>query len=194
MIDFLVQHDQADAKNVFVTGPSRGGMMTFYLAGKIPEKINAIAPMIATLHHDVMDTFSFPKPVPILMINGTADPLILWEGGVGGLGNRKNPKMGRGFYGVEEMFAAVAKWNGCSEQGETEDLPNNDPNDGCHPVISRFENCPNSASTELIHVVNGGHAIPGLKQYAPKSWIGIASQDFDGIVYAWRFFKEHLRD
>ena len=193
MIDMMIDQDKVDARNIFVTGPSRGGMMTFYLAGKIPDKINSIAPMIATLHRDLMDTFAFPKPIPTLMINGTADPLILYEGGVGGLNGRKNPKMGRGFVGAEEMFAAVGSWNGCSEDGRTEDMPNKDPNDGCHSTISSYQNCPNAA-TQLIRVENGGHAIPGKKQYAPEKWIGKASQDFDGIEFAWNFFKQHLKD
>jgi poly(3-hydroxybutyrate) depolymerase len=79
LIDTLVRDHGADPGRVFMTGGSNGGMMTFVYAVARPERLAAVAPVVASM-------FSFEArpsvPLPILIINGALDDEVPIEGGM----------------------------------------------------------------------------------------------------------------
>ena len=81
LIDRLIADHGADPARIFMTGGSNGGMMTFVYAVTRPERLAAVAPVVASM-------FSFdamPRvPLPILIINGAKDEEVPLAGGMSG--------------------------------------------------------------------------------------------------------------
>src|SRR5262245_49277256 len=77
----LVRDGVADPKRTYVTGPSNGGMMTLRLVCEASDVFAGAAPMIANLPVGLADHCKPARPMPVLVINGTADPLIPYGGG-----------------------------------------------------------------------------------------------------------------
>lgn len=81
LIDVLVADFAADADRIYVTGLSNGGMMTLRLGCELDEKIAAIAPVIASMPKNISATCAPAGPLPVLLMNGTDDPIVPWNGG-----------------------------------------------------------------------------------------------------------------
>src|SRR5690606_19979542 len=70
-----------DQERVYVTGPSNGGGMTQRLACEAGEHFAAAATVIGAMS-EKLHAWCKPKgPLPMLLMAGTDDKLILWEGG-----------------------------------------------------------------------------------------------------------------
>ncbi|MBW0012323.1 PHB depolymerase family esterase [Mycobacterium sp.] len=172
------------AGHVFVTGMSNGGFMTDKLACDRADFFAAIAPVAATLGAGVACNPS--RPLSVLQIHGTADPLVPFKGG---------DVRGRG--GVSHAISAngmVDKWrsaDGCQGDPTVQSLP--DVGDGT--LVHRFDSSACAASTEVVfyQIDNGGHTWPGGKQYLPPAVIGRTSRALDASEVIARFFVEHGR-
>ncbi|MCJ7717541.1 MAG: prolyl oligopeptidase family serine peptidase, partial [Anaerolineales bacterium] len=73
-----------DQDRIFVTGASNGGMMTYRLLIDQPDRFAAGAAFIANLPAPVENLPLPESPTPLLIANGTEDPLVPWEGGMVG--------------------------------------------------------------------------------------------------------------
>ena len=81
LIEDLVTRYPIDAERIFVTGISNGGHMSFRLACELAEQIVAFAPVTASMPVDIADECNPAAPVSLAIFNGTADPLVPYEGG-----------------------------------------------------------------------------------------------------------------
>ena len=92
LIDHLADQDGIDTRRVFATGLSSGGFMTQRLGCQLADRIAGIAPVAATLIGTIAQTCTPSRPMPVLEIQGTADPLVPYAGGhVRGRGPGGNP-------------------------------------------------------------------------------------------------------
>ena len=83
LIDTVVAWYHGDDKRIFCTGLSRGGIFSLYLAAHLANRIAGIAPVCASIPTSIAGNYAYSRPVPVLLINGTADPLIKYTGGPG---------------------------------------------------------------------------------------------------------------
>ena len=83
LIEKFVADGSADPKRIYVTGVSNGGAMTMSVIGARADLFAAAASVIFNITDDMANAIHPSRPVPMLMINGTADPLIPYEGGRG---------------------------------------------------------------------------------------------------------------
>jgi polyhydroxybutyrate depolymerase len=81
LLDEMVRTHGLDKGRIYVTGASNGGMLTYRLLIEAPERFAAGAAFIALLPADLRGLEPPPKPTPLLILNGTEDPLVRWEGG-----------------------------------------------------------------------------------------------------------------
>jgi len=190
LMDLAIDKWNADPDRIYVTGPSRGGIMSFFLADTLNHRIAAIAPVMASLNETQFETYTFDRPVPVLAINGTEDPLIPYEGGAGRLGKKEVVGPDGLIVPVEKLMQRVAQENGCNTSYSIYDLPDKNRRDQSHAERLVFRNCPESAPTILIRVVGGGHTYPGGAQYLPKMWIGRVNRDFDAMEMIWNFLMD----
>ncbi len=178
LIDQLVQNDRIDPARVYATGISNGAILSHCLACELSDKITAIASVAGTLPTNVAQNCRPSRPIAVLMIHGTKDPLILWEGGTG----NKKGQIGGSTLSVTETIQFWASKNGCGT------IPQSTPvtdsmDDGT--TTMREEYCPNAI---LYKVIEGGHTWPGGRQYKPETIIGKTSRDFEATKLIWEFF------
>ncbi len=184
LIDEMAQRYAIDRKRVYVTGISNGGMMSYRLACDLSDQIAAIAPVAGELPQNVACT---PKvPISVLAINGTADPIVPYNGG--------EVIRDRGaVLGADASTATFARAFGCGVERTSEDLPDRDADDTTTSQLTSYRGCPAGVAVELLTVENGGHTWPGGPQYLPKFVIGATSRDFDATETIWKFFAAHPR-
>ncbi|PZC53045.1 hypothetical protein LH53_01415 [Mesotoga sp. TolDC] len=191
LIDQLVKEENVAPQRVYVTGMSNGAMMTYRLAGELSEKITAAAPVDGNIPENLAANYTPGKPVSMLVINNTADPLMPWQGGdiTGPFGNKKLGKV----LSARESIELWVKHNQCSIiPAETTKL-DNDSNDGTQ--VRRITYTGGLEGTEVIlyAIEGGGHTWPAGSSKLPERVIGKTSQEINANEVIWNFFKNHLR-
>ena len=78
IIDTMVSRYKTDRNRVYLSGFSMGGMMTYYAATKIADKIAAFAPISGYLMGGPNTNSS--RPVPIIHTHGTTDDVVGFGG------------------------------------------------------------------------------------------------------------------
>jgi polyhydroxybutyrate depolymerase len=120
-----------------------------------------------------------------MMINGTRDPVLPYEGG-----QIKNDDRELGsVMAVEEAINFWKKESLCDDKSTTRDIPNIDTFDETRSEKISYTNCKYGNKIVLITVTNGGHTWPGGRQYEGQKAIGKTSRDFDAANEIWKFFK-----
>lgn len=183
VVDDVAAAAPVDRKRVYVTGLSNGGMMTLRLACEAGDTFAAFGAVIANLPSG-LDCHP-AQPVPVLLMNGTDDPLMPWNGGqVHFLRRQLGPVLS-----AEATFALFAAADGCEGDPHTIAEPDSDPSDGTTVEQHVATGCVDGAAVELIAVQGGGHTLPGGDQYAPAFLVGRVSRDLDGAGAIWDFLS-----
>lgn len=186
LIDTLAREYGIDRGRVYATGISNGGFMSLRLACDLADKITAIAPVAATMGRDLSARCKPSQPVSVLLIAGTEDPLVPYEGG---------RVQVRGGGAIVSADAAVERWveiNGCKAPPAIEDLLNT-ADDGTRTRRSTYPGCVQGSEVVFLRIEGGGHTWPGGSQYLPVARIGRASRDFDASEEIWWFFSRQAR-
>jgi polyhydroxybutyrate depolymerase len=171
MLDELVEQGIADPKRIYVTGGSNGGMMTFSLAHRMSDRIAGVGVMVATMPEAAAD---WPRPshaMPIIVMIGTQDPLMSWEGG-------------EGRHSVQGTVAYWRGFNRCVGDGTAWALPDRDPEDGTRVYAARWEG---DAPVVLYRLEGHGHGWPRV----PANVSGPKTQDISAPEEFWAFLKDH---
>jgi len=189
LVDKYVADGTADSKRVYVTGVSNGGAMTMTLACKRADLFAAAASVIMNFTDELANACHPSRPVPMLVMNGTADPLIPYEGGRG-----TSRYAVDGFWSAEKTIAFWRKLNGCEEDdAAATDLGDRDPDDQS-TVTLIGSRCPEGHDALLYRINDGGHRMPGA--YPDTRFprlvnfmFGPQNHDIDGAETIWAFFK-----
>lgn len=181
----LVERRGVDPARVYATGISNGGQMALRLALEAPELVRAVAPVIASLPAEGnLDCAPSGRPVSMLVMNGTADPMNPYEGGTvalyGLVGNRGEVLSTEATAGY---FAALA---GHDRPGVREALPDPAPRDGTSIERTRWA-APGRAEVVLYAVHGGGHTVPHPRVRFPRL-LGRTSADAVAAEQIWEFF------
>lgn len=182
-VDTLAAEFHVDRDAVFVIGASNGGMMTYRMACGVPGEFAAAAAMIANLPLD--GSCDPGQPISMMIMNGTEDPLMPYEGGQVQF---LNQELG-GVHSTDETVRFWARANGCDQQPNRELLEDVAPQDGTRIQRLSYPNCDGGVATVLYQVQGGGHTLPGGTQYAGERLIGPVSQDAHAGEMAWAFFE-----
>jgi polyhydroxybutyrate depolymerase len=180
--DFSAKY-KIDAKKVFSTGISNGGFMSSRLGAELSDKIAAIASVAASVEKTTIYN-NINSPVSAMYIQGTADPLVPFLGGVMTVGSGGT---------IASHAEVVAKWiavNNCSATAVVTNIPDI-ANDGTTSVRRDYNGGTKGTAVVSIVITNGGHTWPQGFQYLSEAIIGKTSQDFNGIETVWEFFKMH---
>ena len=174
-----------DPARVYVTGMSNGGLMAYRLACELADQIAAIAPVAALMPADLACAPS--RPIGVLVIAGTSDPLVPYQGGAVKALFRE-----RGYVrSADETVRLWAQANGCTAAPKVMMLPSVDPSDSTRIRVTQYEGC--AAPVALYTVEGGGHTWPGGMQYLPPRMIGDTSQQIDANRVMWEFFQSIQR-
>ncbi len=187
LIDTLSAKYKIDTRRVFSTGISNGGFFSFYLALKLSSKILAVAPVTANIPENLKDSYKPEFPVSMLLINGTDDPLVKYDGGPVGF---KSDEGGRGTsLSTNETIEIWTRNNNCTLNSNVEDIADMDKDDDCKAVKYVYSGCNEKTEVILVKITGGGHTWPGASQYLPKFIVGKVCKDFSATEMIWDFFK-----
>jgi polyhydroxybutyrate depolymerase len=184
MLDKLESTYSVDPARVYAAGLSNGGFMSFRLACDLSARIAAIAPVGATYSLLLSEHCHPARPVSVLEINGTDDPLVPYDGG------QVRHGAGGTVLSAQESVQAWARVDGCSPAPTRDPAPANSSS-GLETRREFYSGCRENAAVALYTVVGGGHTWPGGRQYLPAFLIGKTSRDFDADEVIWKFFQAH---
>lgn len=173
-IEAVARDYPVDRARIFATGVSRGGMESYALACTRPGLIRAIAPVAMPLPEASAQDCARGAPLGFLLVHGTADPFVPYQGGPINLGRRDRDRV----RSAEETVALFARRNGCSGT-VTERIGSirHEDKTGC------------AAPTGFYSVVGGGHGWPGGRKVMPGGRAGPVNTDISSPDVIWAFFS-----
>lgn len=185
LVDTLTIELRLDPRRVFATGLSNGASFSHYLAANLARRIAAIASVAGGLAAPFARQFAPAAPVSVLVIQGTADPLVRYAGGLVA-GGRLGSELG--------AEATALRWedaDGIRAAPATGELPDTDPTDGCRARWQRWSGGRKRTEVWLYTLEGGGHTWPGGPQYLSRRLVGRVCRDFDATFAIWDFFSRH---
>jgi polyhydroxybutyrate depolymerase len=185
MIETISLEFPVDRKKIYATGISNGATFCHFLAAQRASTFAAIAPVAGGLAIPFNEQFNPDDSVSVLIIQGTDDPLVPYNGGQIAGGNRG------AIISTDDTVELWVQNDGCSNIPLEEELPNIDLYDSCLATQYTWSNGHADSAVVLLKIEGGGHTWPGGAQYLPRSIIGRVCEDFDATEVIWSFFKDH---
>lgn len=180
MLDRLSSSYAVDNSRIYATGLSEGGLMDFHLGCRLANRLAAIAPVGAEMPKTMV--CAPPRVLPVLMINGTSDPVIPYKGSSGKAGSYATVS-------AEDSAKNWATLDNCEAKAQRTTLPPR-ANGGQKTQVDTY-NCGRGAQVVLYSVKGAGNTWPGGEQYLPEKEVGKTSTDLDADEVIWKFFAAH---
>ena len=177
MLADLKTRCSVDDRRIYATGFSNGASMSFRVARELSRSFAAVAPVAGA---DWLADKTPERPVPILYITGTADPLNPLAGGEIRIGQRalgRKPP-------TAELIGKWVKLLGCPEQPQV--VYDQDGAKGL--AYGR----PGDAPSVVLYTIDGhGHHWPGGHSLLPEYLAGKNTAKLNATDVIWEFFKAH---
>ncbi len=195
VIDDASSRTMVDARRVYVTGMSNGGMMAYTMAAEASDRIAAVASVAGQVE---LSTIHPARAVPTLEFHSEDDPIALWAGVKDASGRRQFSVMS----GIDQWIRAY----GCSAT----------PDDGSTiraavgavgpqgplavaetATLVTWSGCRDGAQVELERFTGSGHVWPGnpANTGPETSWaldgVGPGTTLVDADEVMWQFFARH---
>jgi len=164
-----------DPKRVYATGISNGGMMAYQVACDLAGRVAAIAPVAGEMTMSASECRP-TRPVAVLVIHGTADRNLPFDGGPGA--------RALAVHEVRSVAAAIAFWRKHNRRAEA---PATEQRGGVTRM--RYPGCREGSDVELVAIAGGGHSWPGGERMA--RFLDPPSTAIDASAEIWRFFARH---
>jgi len=186
VMDVLIGNGQADPARVYAMGLSNGGMMTYRLGIEMGHRLAAIAPVIANLPENIAERKP-ARPLPVLIMNGTDDPMMPWNGGAVRV-------LGREYGKVLSTDRTVRYWveaAGLPPSAATRVLEDRSPEDRCTVEVVEYSAAGNPVEVVLYRIRGGGHNLPGANTPDRPLLLGRKCMDIEAAAEIWSFFRKH---
>ncbi len=168
LIAHLKHIRNVNPRRVYVAGVSNGGFLVQRLACESSFHIAAFTSVVASFPSQLQDSCHPQAPIPMLMINGTADEKVPWQGG-------------HLFYGsILSVPGTIDFWqrqNNCQPSARVTDRKRD------RVEIARYPKCEGGAEVELVTLKGVGHVWP-------RGGSG-PTQLLNGSEEIWSFFQRH---
>ncbi|MCA9842442.1 MAG: hypothetical protein KC475_10000 [Cyanobacteria bacterium HKST-UBA03] len=197
VIAYLGQHYPIDRQRVYAVGMSNGGMMVHRLACELGDELAAVATVAATMGEPVYRQCKSHAPMPVFMINGTADPVVQWNGAIGRIGFLFE---GDTLVSVPQTVRFWQRHNGCSRHVESRSV--------AEGVTEQwYDGCKEQGAVRQWVIEGGGHTWPGDardqdgmdsdKALASLIWkqvfAGSTTHEVNATQRIWTFLKPYRR-
>jgi polyhydroxybutyrate depolymerase len=186
LVDRLVGDHDADRARVYVTGISNGGQMALRLALQTPDFARAYAAVAASMPApENMAVTPKNRPVSMLIMNGTDDPLNPWRGGdvaLYGVWGNRGPVLSTP--ASIDYFRKLAGLEGAPRVTQFADR---DPGDGSTAERSLWS-APGKRSVALYTIKGGGHNCPHPAFHGQRL-LGNSNRDIHAGNEIWEFFQ-----
>ncbi len=178
LIDTISSEHQISFRQIYSTGTSNGGLLSWRLAFERSHRFAAIAPHIANLPVDPFaECPSRPdRPISVVFMLGDLDSLMPYQGGL----VNNNPAAGN----VLSAEATLNFWRnflGTGTANITTVLPDTNPNDNSTVTKYEYGAMRTKAKLTFYRVFGGGHSTPSI--IFPTTNFGTGSQ-----IVMWKQF------
>jgi polyhydroxybutyrate depolymerase len=183
LIAELERSQNIDPKRVYATGISNGGFFSQRLACDLADKIAAVASVAATMPEPLVPVCKPSRPVSVMFIQGTKDPLVSINGG----------PVARTHGRCVSLAAASSFWGNRDQTSSTPvsaDLPD-DAHDGTRIHRDVYGGGQQGTEVVVYTIEGGGHTWPDGRQYLPVLLVGKTSHNLDATRTIWEFFQKH---
>ncbi|MDA7578360.1 hypothetical protein N8692_02630 [Flavobacteriales bacterium] len=167
LYSYIVSNYNINLDQVYSTGMSNGGYMSYYLACNMSDKIAAIASVTGAMGSLTQLNCNPNHPIPVMEIHGTADFNVPFNDIINGIE-----------YWID--------YNNCNLIADTTLIP--DLNFGDLSTVEHivYNNGDNGVTTELFKIINGGHTWPGSNISN-----GVTNYDINASIEIWKFFSKY---
>jgi polyhydroxybutyrate depolymerase len=173
LIDTLSARFSINPNQIYSTGMSNGGFMSYELACFLNHRIAAIASVTGSMIPMHLNTCNAQHPTPVMEIHGTADNTVPYLGSAT-------------FVPIADLVNHWVTFNQCNATANVLTLPDINTADGCTAEHYLYSSGPNQATVEHYKIIGGGHTWPGAAFN-----IGVTNQDFSASKVIWRFFRQY---
>jgi len=186
MLGAIREKYRVDKSRIYVCGISNGGFMSMRLACDMSDVFAAAGIVCAGLNPYLAENARPEKKISLLIMNGTEDPLVPYNGGYVKIFKQKRGEVLSTEYSVKYWLA----WNGC---GGEPFLAMINPDTEDNTEIEKYTYDCRGAEVILYKIIGGGHTWPGGFQYLPENVVGRTSRDINATEVLWNFFKKHRK-
>ena len=166
-----------DNSRIYALGLSEGGFMSMRVGCALSDRIAGVAAVGAAMPKTMICLPS--RPVPVVMLNGTSDPVVPYGGGT-------EHNLNVQTLSAEDSAKAWAKINRCSEKPEKSKLPVQGKG-STETKVDTYGGCQQNSQVVLYSVKGAGNTWPGGEQYEPENAIGKTSSAPDANQLIWSF-------
>jgi polyhydroxybutyrate depolymerase len=178
VVDDVRSRVAVDARRIYATGFSMGGIVCYTLACTLADTFAAVAPVAAVMQTPPEQRRP-GRPVPIIHFHGLRDRNCAFAGGVGPNARDTVPRPG-----VPESIAWWVRHNGVP------DTPVRQGRIGAAEFTQYGEDRdPGTVILWTLH--DGGHTWPGGRSTIPEARVGPVNRDIAASERMWEFFTGH---
>jgi polyhydroxybutyrate depolymerase len=185
VISEIERSHTVDSGRIYATGISNGGFFSLRLACDLADRISAVASVAATMPEPLLPACHPSKPVSIMFIQGTSDPLVHMEGGAVARTHGRNISLADSVHFWLDQDQLTKKL-------QSSDLPSHDPN-GTSVHRDIYDGGKQGTEVVVYTIHGGGHTWPGGQQYLPVFLVGKVNHDLKASDVIWEFFSRHSR-
>lgn len=188
LLDDLSVDLNIDQERAYVSGFSNGGFMTMRMACSGADRFAAFAAVGSTFYPFLHDVCLGSEPAPILLMNGSADVVIPFDGVVQPDSSGAMYRMTLSVPGSVEYYVLH---NGCGTTSERTDYPElgNSPDTSVHSF--EYTGCDDGADVTFYMIVGGGHNWSGVPGIIDEEFGGRVNMDIHAGEEIWAFFEQH---
>jgi polyhydroxybutyrate depolymerase len=179
ILEQLREDFQIDTTRIYSTGYSDGATLSYLLACKMPHRLAAVAGISGTLFTPEPQC-ALPAPMPVMVVHGTADHSIPYQGHAGGPpGSVTQDHFNLSAPGVTAFWVSH---DHCAGEPDTAQHGN---------VIRAHYRCPDGAEVVFYTILGGAHGWPG----GGRGWVfsPVPPTDMSATDSVIRFFFRHQR-
>lgn len=186
LVQLMAADHGVDLARVYVAGMSNGGHMAYRLGFEAPQLVAGIAAVAANMPVEAnLDCERTGRPVAAMIMNGTADPVNPYNGGLVEIFGDVSRGEVLSSATTADYWAALA---GYENDGQHQVWPQRAPDDGTS-VESTHWSGQGKAPVQLISILGGGHTVPNPVFSLPRI-LGATSHQLNSAEVIWSFFKE----
>jgi polyhydroxybutyrate depolymerase len=152
MLDKVASEYAADKSRIYAAGLSGGGFMALRVGCTMADRVAAVAAVGAAMPKSM--TCLPSRSMPVLMINGTSDPVVRYDG------SSRGHALSYPTLSAEDSAKSWSKLDGCtSKPSRTKIRPR--VKGGMQTRVDTYDGCRQGAQVVLYSIKGAGNTWPG---------------------------------
>ena len=185
MIERLVDEGLVDPARIYLTGFSDGAIMSYKLLCTAGAPFAAAAPAGGAMYQGHRDTCAAAVPIPLLVIAGTNDRSLPYDGWIFPTGRELS---------IPETMEHFRVLHGCTGQ-KSDLLYDRFSEDSSRVLEVVWTGCAIPNAVKLLRVEGGGHNAPSFEAIPEewRTWAGVHNRDIESAEEIWAFMRQFER-